>query len=474
MQPGAVVGGRFRLDSIIGVGGMGTVWSATHTITHKPVALKFLRAERADATLRQRFLREARTACAVHHPNVAEVHDVFETDDGTPLMVMELLEGETLATRLDREKTLPLAEVARIMVHVTSAVGTAHNLGIVHRDLKPENIFLARAGEGQCVVKILDFGIAKLTAADGAAAMTSELTTDGNMLGTPYYMSPEQADGEKDIDHRSDIWSLGLIFYVCLSGVLPTAGPNIGQVFKSITRGTFPSLSEKVANVPDDIVTLVRRMTTRDRAERPQSMNEVLAALQPYSDEQALPFGEPTRISGRPSAARTSIGPLRITPLERPPNPVSPLAQSLGQAETLEASAHSLALPKPRLRASLVLWVLAGLSVVSALAVFAGRALTADPAPARPEPAPVLVGNGNKVFEASSTPEPRASAPMAVPESTALATDAAPPAPRAAAPSPSSAGASRAPKPKEAPSSSPSGAPSASARPGGLFEQLPF
>jgi eukaryotic-like serine/threonine-protein kinase len=141
---GAVVGGRYRLESLIGEGGMGSVWCALHLVTKKRFALKTLLHRRED--LRQRFLREARTACAVRHDNVVAIHDVFEADDGSPIMVMELLEGETLGQRLRRDGALPEEEALRILRPVVSAVAAAHALGIVHRDLKPENIFLLGSG----------------------------------------------------------------------------------------------------------------------------------------------------------------------------------------------------------------------------------------------------------------------------------------------------------------------------------------
>jgi serine/threonine protein kinase len=358
IEAGVVVGGRYQLERLLGEGGMGAVWAATHTVTKKAVALKFLHADRAaDATIRQRFLREARAACAVRHPNVVAVHDVFETEDGAPLMVMDLLVGETLASKLARDGALPLADVVRFMAPVVSAVGTAHGLGIVHRDLKPENIFLAQRedGSGQIEMKVLDFGIAKLTSYEGLAANTSALTADGGMLGTPYYMSPEQVDGERDVDVRSDIWSLGVILYQCLSGVLPTEGENLGQVFKIITRGTIPPLAER-ANVPPEVANLVERMITRDRAIRPQTLVEVAEVL------------------ARATGAAPTMPRLRDSMLRISVSPVSALAHSLGEAatvsvETAHGVAHTLA-AQPR---SNRLAVLGGVGAV-VLAIGAGTA----------------------------------------------------------------------------------------------------
>jgi tRNA A-37 threonylcarbamoyl transferase component Bud32 len=281
---------------------MGMVWAATHLVTRKPVALKMLKPERAsDPALRHRFFREARAACAVQHPNIVEIHDVLQLDDGAPVMVMDLLRGESLGSRLDRQPVLPPAEVARLMLPVVSAVGTAHASGVVHRDLKPDNIFLVDEPDGTTSVKVLDFGIAKVLATENDAATTGGLTGTGAMLGTPYYMAPEQIFGERDIDHRADIWAIGVILYECLSGRRPTAAENIGQILKVITTDGIVPLELAAPEVPQDLSRLVRRMLTRDRAARPQSLGEVQAALRRYTDTNVRSFGDPAVPAARPS-----------------------------------------------------------------------------------------------------------------------------------------------------------------------------
>lgn len=303
---GAVVAGRYRLDRQLGKGGMGEVWAATQTLTRMPVALKFLRDPAASEDVRRRFLREARAACAVRHPNVVQIHDVVELPGGEPVMVMELLVGESLEQRLRREGKIALRDAAAILLRVVSAVGTAHQLGIVHRDLKPDNIFLAETREG-VEVKVVDFGIAKLTAAEGDAAETAGLTGTGAMLGTPYYMSPEQAFGERAIDHRADIWSLGVILYRCLTGVLPTQAENIGQILKIIMTNAIRPLGEIDPALPPDVVALVGRMLTQDRARRPQDLREVKALLERHAGVSVETFGAP---AAAPDAAgvQTSAG----------------------------------------------------------------------------------------------------------------------------------------------------------------------
>jgi hypothetical protein len=309
LDSGVVVAGRYRLDRLLGAGGMGAVWAAARVEGGAPVALKFVKDPAAGRELRRRFLREARAACAVRHPNVVAVHEILELEDGEPVMVMDLLVGEPFSERLRREHQLPLADTATILLPVVSAVGTAHALGIVHRDLKPENIFLALDDDGNERVVVLDFGIAKLTAAAGAASETTGLTETGSLLGTPCFMSPEQVFGEKDIDHRTDIWALGLILYQALSGVLPTLADNVGQVLKIIlTRPIWP-LEDAVTDIPDDVARLVNRMLTRERRERPCDLREVYRVLAKYTDAVAPQFGPPTARTSERSAVTDARDP---------------------------------------------------------------------------------------------------------------------------------------------------------------------
>ena len=295
LKAGETVAGDYVLQRPIGEGGMGTVWSAHRVEDGERVALKFIKKDVTPA-LRKRFRREAMAASAVQHPAVVDVLEVRELDDGAPMMVMEFLTGETLGEKLDREGPLEPSTFAEIMLPVVGAVGTAHAAGIVHRDLKPENIFLVRQENGtadeQLCVKVLDFGIAKLTTPRDVTQNAS-LTETGSMLGTPYYMAPEQVFGERDIDHRADTWALGIIFYQALSGVLPTHAPNVGQVLKMILQRTIYPLREAAPDVPADIGAMVDRMLARPRDERPADLREVHALLSRYTTMDAPSFAAP-------------------------------------------------------------------------------------------------------------------------------------------------------------------------------------
>jgi serine/threonine protein kinase len=294
LTPGLVVAGRYRLDGLLGEGGMGEVWSATHGVTGRRVALKRLVVPHDDAEGRAhaRFVLEAQAACAVDHPNVVEILEFLEQADGAPVIVMELLRGETLASRLTRGPVLSIEETARVALPVVSAVGTAHARGIIHRDLKPANIFLTQLAEGE-LVKVLDFGIAKwLGQRPGGYALR---TDTGSTLGTPCYMAPEQAMGDRTIDHRADIWSLGVILYECLSGVRPVEGENAAQVvMRLLSTGIIP-VERLVPAVTGDLAQLIGRMLSREPAQRPDDLREVLSVLSSRTSLWVPTFGEPQR-----------------------------------------------------------------------------------------------------------------------------------------------------------------------------------
>jgi eukaryotic-like serine/threonine-protein kinase len=303
LSEGSLIAGRYRLEHPLGEGGMGTVWAATHTVTRRSVAMKFLKdSMRHRKDLRERFLREAAAASSLKHPNVVEIIDVFDFAEGCPVMVMELLRGETLGAKLLRDERLSMEETAALLLPVVSAVGAAHALGIVHRDLKPDNLFLLEGG-GEPSVKVLDFGIAKLSAErylqEGASPL---LTESGSMLGTPCYMAPEQASGENPVDHRADIWSLGVILYECLSGVRPIEGENLPQVVARLMSAGIMPLERIAPELPAEVTGLVKNMLSREVARRPASLVEVSRALGHFTNVRAPEFATP---SGHASPAPT-------------------------------------------------------------------------------------------------------------------------------------------------------------------------
>ena len=292
MSPGVVLGERYRLTGLLGEGGMSQVWEALHVRTGRPVAVKVLHAAlNAKPEMRQRLLREARVASTLGHPNGVDVWDLFELQDGTPVLVMELLRGRTLRQHFKAVGAVGLTAAADLLLPVVSAVGTAHARGVVHRDLKPENVVLAEEGD-RLVVKVLDFGIAKLLspeAQDGAA-----LTVTGATLGTPGYMSPEQAFGQTDIDCRADVWSLGAMLYEALAGVRPIEAANVGQVLKVLLVDGILPLVRRRPELPPGIGSLVDRMLMRERDERPGDLRAVFADQSRHAGTGAPAFGAPS------------------------------------------------------------------------------------------------------------------------------------------------------------------------------------
>ena len=308
LSAGRLIAGRYRLDERLGEGGMGEVWAATHVITRRRVAMKFLRGRASiRADMRQRLLREARAASVVKHPSVVEVLDVFELEGGGPVLVMDLLVGETLGARLAAHGALAVNETATLLLPVVEAVEQAHAKGIVHRDLKPDNIFLNRGESGTVTVKLLDFGIAKLTAKEGDAADTGSLTGTGSVVGTPWYMAPEQCYDDPDIDPRADVWSLGVILYECLAGVRPVEGTGMGQFLKRMLHEGIVPIEERVPGIPHELAALIGRMLSHAREDRPRGLVEVRRTLSSLagrsargetSASHAVPGRSPSRSHG--------------------------------------------------------------------------------------------------------------------------------------------------------------------------------
>ncbi|MDP3276973.1 MAG: serine/threonine-protein kinase [Deltaproteobacteria bacterium] len=262
---GSFVAGKYRLIRVLGRGGMGVVYEAEHSMTKRRVAVKVLHAhhlQTGDAG--KRFINEAQAAGRVSHPNVVEVLDAGEESDRSLYLVLELLQGHDLATVLMRQRRIDVADAITIIAQVLQALAVAHAGGIVHRDIKPENIFLTRTVAGDQHVKILDFGISKaMNPGDGQALNVTQTNTT---VGTPHYMSPEQARGERGLDARADLWAVGVVLYECLSGRVPFDGETYNdQIVKVITE-PHPPLSS--FDVPLELSRIVDRALEKDRTRR--------------------------------------------------------------------------------------------------------------------------------------------------------------------------------------------------------------
>lgn len=302
LPAGALIADRYRLETPIGSGAMGSVWRALHVRLDAPVAIKLLNAAIADeAVMVERFMREARAAAAVRSSHVVKIFD-YGVDGGAPYIAMELLVGETLEARLAARGALTLPELDRVFGEIARAVGVAHELGVVHRDLKPANIFLAREGDHE-VTKVLDFGIAKLIDRR-LEAPAARATDTGILLGTPHYMSPEQARGHREVDHRADLWALAVLAFECSTGRHPFESETLGDLVVRICTGA-PPLPSAVAALPTRFDRWFLRGVSKEPGDRFGSAAEMASELHELLAAEL----------GAPSRPRSVPAPLRLEPI---------------------------------------------------------------------------------------------------------------------------------------------------------------
>jgi len=283
VQSGQILAGKYRVDRVLGEGGMGVVVKAMHVALEQPVAIKLLREEVRDKpAVVERFGREARALAKLTSPHVTHVIDVATLDDGSPYIVMEYLDGEDLASVIERDGALPIERAVGYVLEACEAIAEAHSVRVVHRDLKPANLFLARRpGEKRPAVKVLDFGISKLL--DDETALTK--TASG--LGSALYMAPEQMRNAKDCDERADVWAIGVIVYELLSGDVPFGGQSVHQVVANVLDQNRKRLSERVPALPPEIDLLVEECLVLDPKKRVASVLAVAERLAPFGPPEA-------------------------------------------------------------------------------------------------------------------------------------------------------------------------------------------
>ncbi len=399
LRPDLVLADKLRLLRPLGQGGMGVVWAARHLTLATDVAVKLIRPERfaADPALVARFEREARATARIAHPNVVQVMDYGTVDGAVPYLVMELLRGFSLAELIERGGRLSLATVKALVQQVGSALESAHEHGIVHRDIKPHNIFITDESKGYPLfVKVLDFGVAKMLGDAHAPSADLTLTETGMVIGSAPYMSPEQLEGSKYVDLRTDLWSLGVIVYETLTGAQPFQGGSFVSVGAAVLKGKYRLASELRPTLPKSIDDWLARALCLDPEGRFQSASEMVAALL----KQDSPPAEIAAIDAPPSEAPPNDAlpspyATTVAVVDSPP----PLALALADTESETAShapvarrpeALSLSLspsPEPARPARrgrvLLLAAAAGAAIAGGLGVSA-RARTAAPGASPP------------------------------------------------------------------------------------------
>jgi serine/threonine-protein kinase len=455
IREGEMLAGKYRVERVLGSGGMGIVVAAVHVQLEQRVAIKFVRDEalgNTDAV--QRFLREARAAVKLKSEHAAKVLDVGTLESGAPYMVMEYLEGSDLGAVLVDHGTLTVQAAAEWIVQACEAIAEAHAMGIVHRDIKPQNLFLARSVGGQAQIKVLDFGVSKSLTSSGAGALTQTRA----MLGSPLYMSPEQMRSSRDVDARADVWALGVVLFELLTRRWPFEAESMPELCLKVVGDPPISITSIRADVPKAMVEVIERCLQKDPSRRYANAAELASALEPMAPAASRHVAERARLAmgsipdigvgGQTQQSNVTVVPSSAISGPHPlPDALAHTAMTPATWDSTHGSGGSGATKKPG--KGLWIGIAAAALVVGAVGVFALRghttAAAAPPAPiapaisaAPPPPADTATANAVTVLSAlplaSAPPSaaPSASAPTA--PLAAAATTAVPRAPVVAPP----------------------------------------
>ena len=315
---GRTAGGKYKLVRLLGKGGMGEVYEAQHSVIGRRFAIKFLHPHlAANGEVVARFQREAQAAGSLENENIAAVVDAGTADDGAPFLVMEYLDGEDLAHLLVRGGPLPVPRAAYIIIQACRGLAAAHGRGIVHRDLKPENLFICKRNDASDLVKVLDFGIAKLHAGSAGTGLTQTGTT----MGTPFYMSLEQARGAKEVDQRTDIYALGVILYEILSGAKPHPGESYNEILYHVLTQEPAPLDSIRPELPAGLSAVVQKAMAREAGDRYASSADLTAALIPYAGRAVTPLRSQVGMAVAIGETVNSPVSLRAIPVPTAPSP---------------------------------------------------------------------------------------------------------------------------------------------------------
>jgi serine/threonine protein kinase len=443
LAPGSILLGKYRIDGLIGSGGMGNVVRASHLYLHQPVAIKLLLPEMTASTSTvQRFLREAQATVKLRSEHIARVMDVGTTPDGVPFMVMEFLDGNDLNQILRHHGPQQPAIVVDLMLQACEGISEAHALGIIHRDVKPSNFFITQRPDGSMLLKILDFGISKTPIG------YDELTGTQTVIGTPSYMAPEQMKSGRSADPRSDIWSMGVVMYQLISGHLPFSGESYAELVLKV--GLEPPAPLPVP-LPGGLGDVILRCLEKDPAQRQQSVGELARHLAPYATDPTGAAQSAARslrilqqrgslpgMPGAPLSPLTAggglatpipISPAQLTPRSWPPSQSSSVSQGAGQMTVRTRQTRG--------------WLIAG---VAGLCVLAGAGGYAVSQMSKSSDGPHVIAPAARAVE---SPTPTPPAPTAMPPAPA-------PTPPAPAPAPAPTPTPPAPTPP-APAPTPTG-----------------
>jgi len=383
VREGDLLAGKYRVERVLGVGGMGIVVAARHEQLEQRVAIKFVRDEAlGNEEAVERFLREARSAVRLKSEHAARVLDVGTLESGAPYMVMEYLEGSDLSVVLEERGPLPVEEAADYIVQACEAVAEAHAAGIVHRDIKPQNLFLARTVGGAARIKVLDFGVAKSLVSSGGAAMGA-LTQTRSMLGSPLYMSPEQMRSSRDVDARADVWALGVVLFELLTRRWPYEAESMPELCLKVVSDPPLSLASLRSDVSPEVVTIVERCLEKEPGKRFANAAELASALEPMVPAASRITVERARLAMGTTGGKT--GALASAP--------TLLASSDSQARTGPTPAAwgsgKGQAPAPDKARSPALWIGVGFAVAAAIGVGVLLFRSSDSAAPAPPVVPV-------------------------------------------------------------------------------------
>ena len=454
LAPGSTLGSNLVLEREIGSGAMGAVWLAENTALRSKVAVKVLqRSLGTDASTLARFQQEARAVASIDSPHVVKIFDFGMTPSSEPYIVMELLRGRDLREIIERDGPLPPERAAHVIRQLCRALGRAHAQGIIHRDIKPANVFVVES-DGEPFVKVLDFGIARYLAETNLG-----MTTTGAVVGTPYYMSPEQFVDPRSIDHRSDLWSVAVVAYGCLLGRLPFLGNTVGALSVAVHQGTYAAPSQVDPRFSPALDAFFQRAFQLSPDQRYQSANELAAAfgaavgaapasVEPWLVPTAYASGVPLASAGYLPGPTPQLGP--------PAAVVAPTPHAFGQISRTQPAPARSSSPLPWLAASLL--VLLGIGAAALYLAPSTRDAAERAESGETESAPEPRKKKKKKVEDGEDASAPAASPGGVPEPTATPEPSEPTAPAGPTESP-------VPTPKPAPTSATTSSPSSPSTP---------